>query len=278
MPRRTFFAAPIVIASSLVASYLLASCASRGPAAKPENLTYVQLFETGQYTAAYELSSREAEKRTGTPHNEAALIAGLSAQALNKNAESVRWLRPLASGTDPVLVGKSNAALGLIAQERGEHEQASQHLLIAGEKLQGDEAARSSMYAGDSLTALGKRDEAVAAYTRAQQQVVNDGGLRIMVGDRLRGVMPSKIATTPVQPAVAPSSLTVQVGAWSNMTTAQHQAQKLAGSTQVRIIPILKDGRRLYAVRVGRFSSREAAEQVKNAIGGSAVVTVATGE
>ncbi len=256
----------------------LASCASRGGAPSQERLGYVQLFETGQYTAAYEQASREAEKSTGTPKNEASLIAGLSAQALNKNAEAVRWLKPLSTGTDPVLVGKSNAALGLIAQERGEHEQAAQHLLIAGEKLQGDEAARSSMYAGDSLSVLGKHDEATAAYTRAQQQVVNDGGLRIMVGDRLRGVVPTKVATAPRQAPVAPSSLTVQVGAWSNIATAQHQAQKVASKGQVRIVPILKDGHRLYAVRVGRFSSREAAEQVKTVIGGSAVVTVASGE
>jgi tetratricopeptide (TPR) repeat protein len=256
----------------------LASCVARGGGGKPQPASSVTLYETGQYGAAYEQASREAEKLTGVPRDEAALIAGLSAHALNKNAEATRWLRSLSNSRDAVLAGKSNAALGLIAQERAEHEQAAQHLAIAGEKLPGDEGARACMYSGDSLTALGRRDEATAAYTRAQEQVKDDAGLRIMIGDRLRGIVPTKVAAAPTAPPVAPSSLTVQVGAWGNMTTAQRQAQKLAGTSQVRIIPILKDGRRLYAVRVGRFSSREAAEQVKNAIGGTAVVTIASGE
>ncbi|MFO0830746.1 MAG: SPOR domain-containing protein [Phycisphaerales bacterium] len=271
----TLSAAALLLAATLLAP----GCAPRAANRPAEKLTSVQLFETGQYSAAYEQSTQEAQKLTGTPRAEASLIAGLSAQALNKNAEAVRWLKPLADGTDPVLVGKSNAALGLIAQERGEHEAAARHLLIAGEKLQGDEAARSSMYAGDSLNALGKHDDAKAAYTRAQQQVANDSGLRIMIGDRLRGVVPGKVAgTASPGSGASPQVLTVQVGAWSNPTTAKRQAEKLTDKSQVRIVNIIKNGQRLYAVRVGHFSSREAAEQVRKVIGGSAVVTVASGE
>jgi tetratricopeptide (TPR) repeat protein len=261
----------------------LAACASRGGGSasggstRGGTLTSVQLFETGQYAAALEQSTREADKLNGAAKNEAMLIAGLSAQALNKNAEAVRWLKPISEGHDPMVVGRANASLGLIAQERGEHEEAARNLLIAGEKLQGDDAARASMYAGDSLTAMGKKDDAAKAYARAQEQVANDGGLRIMIGDRLRGVVPTRIATAAPTPVPA-ASLTVQVGAWSNLSTAQSQARKVASKGQVRIVPILKDGKRLYAVRVGRFSSREAAEQVKGVIGGAAVVTVASGE
>jgi hypothetical protein len=40
----------------------------------------------------------------------------------------------------------------------------------------------------------------------------------------------------------------------------------------------LRDGKRFYAVRVGKFSSRSTAENLKKEIGGTAIVTAATGE
>ena len=259
---------------------ILPGCASRGPS--PTRLTYIQMFETGQYANAYGASAAAADKASGTTRNEAALVAGLSAQALNRNAEAVRWLRPLAASPDPTLAGKSNAALGLIAAERGEHEEAARMLTIAGEKLAGDESARASMYAGDSWGSLGQRENATAAYTHAQQRVTSDDGLRIMIGDRLRAGPNAPATTTATAPIGAiPSrgpTLTVQIGAWTSLSTARRQAQKVARTANVRIVPILKDNKRLYAVRVGKFSSREAAEQVKGIVGGSAVVTAASGE
>jgi cell division protein FtsN len=72
--------------------------------------------------------------------------------------------------------------------------------------------------------------------------------------------------------------LTVQIGAFSSMETAQKEAGKVATRANVRIVPILSGGKRLYAVRVGQFSNRDAAETIRKQIGGKAVVTVASGE
>jgi tetratricopeptide (TPR) repeat protein len=249
---------------------------------------FAQTFEEKRYSEAYAQAAEVATTRRGSVQQQAALIAGLSAQAMNRNADAVKWLAPLRTSSDSVIAGQAHAAMGLIAQERGGHDEASQSLLIASQKLKGDEAARAALYAGDSLRTLGKANEAQEAYERAQQLVQTDSGLRMMIGDRLRGGSPKMVATRPSVPNLVGANtlpdrtnsemLTVQIGAYAHESTAQLQVNRLAKRYNVRVVPILRDGKRLYAVRVGKFSSRSTADAIKKEIGGTAIVTGATGE
>lgn len=249
---------------------------------------FAQAFEEKRYSQAYDQAVEVATQQRGSTQQQAALIAGLSAQAMNRNADAVRWLAPLRTSSDSIIAGQAHAAMGLIAQERGGHEEASQSLLIASQKLKGDEGARAALYAGDSLRTMGKAADAQQAYERAQSMVQTDSGLRMMIGDRLRGGSPTLVATRPSVPSglgattFAESAggevLTVQIGAYAHQSTAQLQVNRLANRYNVRVVPILRDGKRLYAVRVGKFSSRSTAENLKKEIGGTAIVTAATGE
>jgi tetratricopeptide (TPR) repeat protein len=245
-------------------------------------------FEEKRYSDAYDQAVEVATKQRGTTQQQAQLIAGLSAQAMNRNADAVRWLSPLRTSSDTVIAGRAHAAMGLIAQERGGHDEASQSLLIASQKLPADEGARAALYAGDSLRTLGKAQEAQAAYERAQALVQTDSGLRMMIGDRLRGGTPTMVATrasvpsrlgvTTLPEAAGGPFLTVQVGAFAHESTARLHSARLASKYNVRVVPISRNGQRLFAVRVGQFSSRSTADALRKEIGGAAIVTAATGE
>jgi tetratricopeptide (TPR) repeat protein len=242
---------------------------------------FVALYAAGNYSDAYEGAIAAAGSLTGAKRDEASLIAGLSSHALNRNAEAVRWLAPLENRNDRQLAGKASATMGLIAQERGEHETAARLLSKAASRLEGDEAARAAMYAGDSFRQLGQTAQADASYQNARTLVVSDSDLRVMIGDRVAGKAVATRPSSGTRPAASSnrnSMLTVQLGAFSSMQTAQKEAQKVATRANVRIVPILSNGKRLYAVRVGQFSNRDAAENIRKQIGGKAVVTVASGE
>jgi tetratricopeptide (TPR) repeat protein len=245
---------------------------------------YVELFRTGQYSASYESAVAAAVKGRAAEREKAALIAGLSAHALDRNAEAARWLKPLQESRDATIAGKALVTLGLVAQERGEHNDAAAMLSLASTKLQGDEAGRAAMYAGDSYRALGSKSKADELYAKAQQLASTDGQLRVLAGDRLRGIAPGPGVigrATSSSPLVVPGTTpryTVQAGAYEELRRAQREAQKLSSRFAVRVVPIRKGRSTLYAVRVGMFSSRDAADVVRKQVGGRASITLPTGE
>jgi cell division septation protein DedD len=275
------------IAVLLLASGLLLGACTATPSRTASNTPYVEAFAASRYSDAYDAAVEAAAQTRGHKQEEAALVAGLSAHALGRNAEAERWLAALEASTDLSISGKSSATLGLMAQERGEHQSASRLLSQAAKKLQGDEAARAAIYAGDSFHAIQKPSDAQAMYLLAQRRATQDS-LRVMVSDRLAGnIPPARTAsltpsgsTTPpsttLRPAPAGPSkqrLTVQVGAYTRSSSAQAQARRLMDRYSVRVVPILSaQNRQLFAVRVGEFSSRDAAEAVRRNLGGTAAV------
>lgn len=257
------------------------------------------LYRSGQYSRSYDAAVAQANASRGTARDQAALLAGLSAHALNRNAEAVRWLRPLANNRDSILAGKAQATLGLIAQERNDHREAAELLTSASRRLAGDEAARAALYAGDSYRMLNQREQAREFYTLAQRKATSDANIRILAGDRLRGMGDAATATSAApaagtatigaRPTSSPSpspaastapvgTLTVQVGAYRDRQTAEREAARLRGRFNVRIVSLRRDAGTLHAVRVGWFTNRQAAEQVRREVGGNATITTASGE
>lgn len=266
-----------VCALLLVCVIGVAGCNSGG--AKSGSSDYVASFQAGRYSEAYDSASRAASSLRGMDRDQASLIAGLSAQALNRNEDAVRWLMPLSTSSDSALCGKSNAALGLIAQERSDHTRAVEHLTKAGTKLSGDEAARALMYAGDSLKAQGKISEANQTWATAQDKVVADVPLRVMIGDRLAG-MSSAPGGSKSQPSTPGSSgiYSVQAGAFGTRAKAEQEASRLSRFGASRIVVIKKNGQQLYAVRVGRYATKPQADAVKRQVGGQSWVTTTADE
>lgn len=251
---KTTFALVLVAAA-------LAGCAGQS---RHRETTYSQAFEQGRYAQAYEQSSRIAGSLSGGDKEQAALIAGLSAHAMDRNDDAERWLRPLVDSRDSAIAGRAGVTLGLVEQERGSHARAAALLADAGAKLEGPEAARAHMYAGDSLSRLGRRTDAREAYMRASSLAAGDTGLASMIGERLG----------------APGSggagrFTVQVGAFTRKTSAETEAARHAarGSRVVSIVDA--QGRTLWAVRIGLFATRQEADATRRQMGASARVVAA---
>lgn len=260
--------------SALGVTCLLGACSSSQKAPQAD---YRELYNQHQYAEAYKAALQAETEGSSVQKEQAALIAGLSAAALGKNDEAQKILRPLLSSGDQTVSGKAAAQLGLIAYQEDRHAEASDLLTQASSKLTGDEAARASLYAGDALRAQGRSSEARASYERAQSQVQNDSTLKVLISDRLAAVTGNQ--------AVGTGPYTVQLGAFSSFQRAQVQADRYrtraqsAGFPSPRIVQTTSQkGAKVYAVRVGRFQNRGAAEVVQRKLGADAQITTASGE
>lgn len=274
-PLRSFNRSSVSV-FAMLALMAFAGCSSSPTSTKSGSGDYVAQYASGQYSDAYNNAVQAAGTLRGAKRDQAALTAGLSAHALNRDAEAIRWLAPLETNSDPGVAGKSSATLGLIAQGRGEHETAARLLTKASNKLTGDESARAAMYAGDSYRALNNPSEATRMYKQAEQRLASDANLRMMLTERQRGggAVAGGGATSS-----GTRDLTVQVGAFRDRATADREAKALAQrGVTARVVPLQRDGQQLWAVRVGKFTNRTAAENIRKTVGGKAVITVASGE
>ena len=95
---------------SLRSGYALAS--SRALVAAPEarkirrsslssTLNYREVYEAGRYREAFDAAVQTEGKASGAARTQAALVAGLSAQAINRNEDAEKWLMPLVDDSDP---------------------------------------------------------------------------------------------------------------------------------------------------------------------------------
>lgn len=252
----------------------LAGCSSSQKAGQAD---YRELYNQHRYADAYKAALEAETTGSSVQKEQAALIAGLSAAALGKNAEAEKILKPLVQSNDKTVSGKAAAQLGLIAYEQDRHAEASELLTEAATKLTGDEAARASLYAGDALRAQGRISDARASYERAQSQVQNDSTLKVLISDRLAAVSGQQRSGT--------GNFTVQLGAFSSFQRAQVQADRYrvraqaAGMSTPRIVQTTNaQGTKVYAVRVGRFASRNAAEAAQKSLGSEAKIMTVTNE
>ncbi|MDX2132555.1 MAG: SPOR domain-containing protein [Planctomycetota bacterium] len=240
---------------------------------------YAALYDQGRFAEAYDAASKEASSR-GVRRETAALYAGLSAYRLGRAGDAQRHLTPLTENADPGIAGRANAALGSLAAEQGTHGSAATYFLRASTRLTGDDAARALMYAGDARHAQGEKAEARQLWERARDKVASDVQLRVAIGDRLAGNIPSFPPAAGSSGSAASGGMhTVQVGAFSTRAAADRAAAGVRARGEVRVV-IIRDsrGRLLHAVRVGRYSTKAAAEAVRTSIGGRAIVTTTAGE
>jgi hypothetical protein len=300
-------------AAGVLLVLLLTACGSSqkvNPAA-----SYTEQYRLGQYAEAYNSASNvylSAGGPGGKSRDDAALIAGLSAQAMNRNDDADRWLNLVVRSSNREVSGRASAALGLIAQEKKQHDEAVRLLTNAGEKLGGDDAARAFMYAGDSARALRNPQDAQSLYKRAQDRADRDPELKSMISTRLigGGPAPEQVGNTPggtrgtianpgprtSSPSItgpgspqpwnaATGAYTLQVGAFSTIQRANLHADtvKVRANTLGFGVPRVvttsdRTGKPLYAVRIGRFPSLNDADRARRSFGTDARVIHAPGE
>lgn len=246
---------------------LLATLAGGCASGSKSKDNYVTAFAEHRYAEAYDSAAAAAGRLNGLDRDQAALIAGQSAHAINRNADADQWLRPLLDNPDSAIAGRAGATLGLISLEEAKYDAAAELLSNASKKLAGDEAGRAAMYAGDALRNSGKATQARESYIRAQAMVQGDQALRNQIADRLAGT-----GFTNTKPGAGKFS--VQVGAFSTQQRAAEAAAKFGRFGAVRTVPVRsKAGTTLYAVRLGVFNSKPEAEALQRKVAsGSRVV------
>ncbi len=232
-------------------------CASsRGP-------SYARAYNAGRYSTAFREATESAASTTGKSREEAALIAGLAAHALNDDASAIDWLTPLQRSTDRSISGRAAAGLGLIAQERGDQERAAALLSEASLNLTGEDAAQAALHAGDAFDALGQKDAARRQYQLGYTQATT-ATLQATLTNRLND-----------------QRWTIQLGAFANRRNAERAAHDFRAETagvglgSPRVVQSLEGGRRLYVVQVGEFRSQTEADTARQRLGISAIVAVA---
>jgi cell division septation protein DedD len=227
---------------------------------------FVTAFEQHKYAEAYDTAAAAATRLKGPDRDRAALIAGQSAQAVNRNDDARMWLEPLLDNPDSAVAGRAGATLGLVALEQGQNARAAELLDAASRKLSDDEAARSAMYSGDALRNLNQGARARESYVRAQAMVKTDADLRTLISERLSGT------TTIAAPAPGKGRYSVQVGAFGSPSRAGEAAVKYGRFGSTRVVRSSVNGQNFHKVRIGSFSSRAEAETLKRKIGAEARV------
>ncbi|MFZ4575995.1 MAG: SPOR domain-containing protein [Phycisphaerales bacterium] len=247
---------------------LLGGCSS---SPKPGG-DYIASFQQQRYAEAYDSAAAAAGRLRGSDRDQAALIAGQSAQAINRNADADQWLRPLLDNPDSAIAGRAGATLGLIAIEEAKYEQAAELLTTASKRLAGDEAARAAMYGGDALRNANQALQAREAYVRAGAMVKSDQSLKNQIQERL-----ANTGFTNTRPGRGKFS--IQVGAFSSRERAGDTATKFGRFGPVRTVAVRsKSGQSLYAVRIGVYNSKAEAEAAKKKVGGDARVVETSDE
>ncbi len=283
-----------VALSLSLACLVFGGCSSTPATNSTGQPTYAELYSAGKYAEAQDAAAAVAKNASGSEKERAQLIAGLAANARDRDYEAEPFLRPLLESSDQNISGRAGAAMGLIAQRAGKHAKAVELLTSSAAKLEGHQAARAWMYAGDSYRSLGEDAKTREAYSRASTLAATDATLKSLIDSRMnppsvaggsssRPGVPSLAGVRPDHPANAHPNgkYTLQVGAYGSRQRAQATADKLLGLTTglglgaPRVIDTTVKGKTVTVVQIGRFADQQAAESARRRVGSGAFVTLA---
>lgn len=244
--------------TALGLTLVMGACQSARPKASEEALIR---YEARDYNNALRLARASHGRTAGVKQEEAAFIAGMSAYELKRFDEAETWLRPLTRSADPSIAGRSSATLGLIAASQGVYTTAALDLMAAGRKLEGDEAARAMLMAGDCYRLVGRLDAATSAYATG------------------RGIARSNALKETLAARQENTAYTVQFGAFSNYANATRALDRarLRATAQGLPAPAIVTttdvtGQTLYLVQTGKFESKDQASAARVRLGSELVV------
>ena len=255
MLRFATLAALLLVLAVFVTGCNKGNKAGQGASAETANLSAVDLYNAKNYPDALARAEQDALSAKGRDKEVAQLTAGLSAYALNRPALAQTYLEPLTGSNDIQIAGRAEAVLGQIADKRGNKQYAADLYKRASTKLEGDDSARASVRAGQSLTALNKPAEAATQFRAAAKEA---DSLSI-----------KRTATKLGQPG----PFTIQVAAFSTRASAEKKVVQMrpgtikAGMGSPRIVADTINRKPGFAVQVGMFADRGAAEAAKPKLG-----------
>jgi hypothetical protein len=230
----------------------LSGCASNGGGS-----SYRDHYEAGRYSLA--LASARASAGGPGGSSDAALVAGLSAEAMRDDATARQWLEPIARGSGDT-AARARAGLALIELRRGDSLKAARDLEAASAQMSGDDGREAARVAADAYERAGRPADA----------------------ERLRRRSAGMYEVTArSDPAYVAGGYTLQVGAYSTRSRATQRvtevssAARASGMGEPRVEIATRDGRVLYLVHVGRFRTASDAERASRSLGVPSIVAAA---
>ncbi|MEQ8316999.1 MAG: SPOR domain-containing protein [Phycisphaerales bacterium] len=236
----------------MLAALTLTACASGGGQS-----SYREYYEAGQYRAA--LARAQATEGRPGGNSDAALVAGLSAEALRDDATARAWLQPIARGSGD-RAARAQAGLALIELRTGDPLRAARQLEAASAQLTGTDSREAARVAAQAYEQAGRQSDA----------------------DRMRRRSAGTFEpATPGDATFVAGGFTLQLGAYSTRSRATQRltevrsAARTSGLGEPRIEMAARDGRVLYLVHVGRFRTAGDAERARRTLGVSSIVASA---
>lgn len=240
------------IAAVLIVAIAVVGCES----APKGDMTEAQLaFRDQDYQTALSESSAAAKRLSGPASDEAAYLAGLSAQRLGRYNEAAVYLQRAARSSDRKLSGDAYGALGLLHTDRGDFAAAAKALLSAADRLDGHNKANAYFYAALAQQRLGQ-------WSQARSNLI-----------QARSAGPDADLLTRINQQMRVTGFTVQTGAYSTRDNAERAAARLA--TRVKGLslgsPVVVEartasGQRLYLVQVGQFVTHTRAVLARSSV------------
>lgn len=251
-PARTIRRAAVSVFLALIAG--IPGCAANAGSGQA---SYRDHYEAGRYQMA--LASARASAGGPGGSSDAALVAGLSAEAMRDDTTARQWLEPIARGSGDT-AARARAGLALIELRTGDPLRAARELEAASTQLSGPDSREAARVAAD-------------AYERASRPADAERLRRRAVG--MDG--PTDTAELPQ----AAGGYTLQIGAYSTRSRATQRvaevstATRSAGLGEPRVEMAARDGKVLYLVQVGRFRTQEDATRAMRTLGVSSIVAAA---
>jgi tetratricopeptide (TPR) repeat protein len=214
-------------------------------------------YNRKEYSQAWSAASTYIEKYPGDKFvDEAYYLRGISRICCNDRAGAEKDLKEAISKTDrPDLKSKSNRALGDMAYENRQWEQAATYYRAAIAAAAGPDPKKPEGVAdaivferlGNSLQAMGKWSEAETAYA---------GALKVEKDPE---------AVTRIKARQMARSYVLQFGMFANLAGAQSLIGTLRG-VGVETIPVnvMRDGKYVWYVRSGKYVTLAEAESARS--------------
>lgn len=265
MPPDRLPAAPVmalVLGALLLGS--VAGCASsvKSPAS-PDLQRVYEAYHAGNHELAYALARDIAASGDGQTAKEAAYMAGMSAYQLGRSSQAEYYLSHAARSEDPALAADAKAGLGLVYLQQGRTVAAESQLREAAGKMTGQNRANAYFYAGLAQQRQGLWNEARASFIQA------------------RALSSDPVFREQCHQQLAYTGYTLQAGAFTQLTNAQRLAQQWnsraqqAGLGLPRVVKAVgSDGKTLYLVQIGQFSTHNSAAAARARVGTGTTIIV----
>jgi len=239
-------------------------------------------YDAGRYGDAHRSASAKATSATGDDRAEAAYLAGVSAYRMGDYDEAEKQFFVALESDDPVIVGRTNATLGLMRKAQGRPASSAGFFRVAAEKLDGEEGAIAAREAAAAYQQLGRSFDADQMMKIAQSKDPSAAGNPETGSAALRAASaPSNTTATTSTVSSGTGRYAVQLGAFSKRSSAEDVARRVAPMAnrlnfgQPRISIRNVNGKELHIVQVGSFTTHAEAEQARTRLGQSDSIVAA---